>query len=90
MGAHSLFLSFFPFCSSSPITTSIAPDGVGGFAHCALILFLSLALLPCLSLALLCADSAVAGVGICLINVYMDGVVKEVKMGMGRRGVEIA
>ena len=23
----------------------------------------------------------------CLFNVYMDGVMKEVKMGMGRRGV---
>ena len=57
----------FPFCSSFPVYTSIASIGVDGFALCPdpfsfVLSFFSL------FLALLQADPAVVGLGICLIN----------------------
>ena len=62
----------FPFCSTSPVSTSVARGGVRGFILCASIPFLFFALLPCLSfvsfsLALMRADSAVVVIG-CLSN----------------------
>ena len=61
--APSFFLFFlfcFPFCSSSPMSSSVVLDGVGCFTVCASIPFLFFTLLTCLSLALMPADSAVA------------------------------
>ena len=61
------FLVFFrfSFCSSSPVSESIARDGVGGFALCASIPFRYYALFPrlsflSLSLALTRTDPAVS------------------------------
>ena len=67
----------FSFCTSSPMNGSFAWVGVGGFSLCALIYFLSsvfsLVFPFCLSfLALMRADTAVSGLGVCLINIYLN------------------
>ena len=63
---HSVSFFCFPFCSSSPMSTSIAQDGVGGFTLCALIPFLLFTLLTSLSffslsLAMMSGDPELAG-----------------------------
>ena len=61
-------VSFFSFCSFSPMSASFGRVGLGGFASCASILFRSFALLTrlsflYLSLVLTRADHAMSGVG---------------------------
>ena len=64
-----LFVLFcFPFCFSSPMSASIARDGVGCFTLCTSIPFLFLFSFLYLYSALMRADPAVAGVSIRLIN----------------------
>ena len=59
LGVHSLFLSFFlsfvshSVLSSSPMSASIAQNGLRGFPLCASIPFLFLALILCLSSVLM-------------------------------------
>ena len=52
---------YFPFCSSSPISTSIARDLFGCFTLCSSFPFLFFTLLTFLSLALMGAGLATAG-----------------------------
>ena len=66
----------FPFCSSSPMSASVALDGIGCFTLCASTPFLSFALLIflsfffSLSLTLMRADLAVVGFRY-LNNIYI-------------------
>ena len=65
----SFFVFFcFPFCSSSPVSASVAWDGIGCFTLCASIPFLFFPLLAFLSLALMRADPALAGIDSGIIN----------------------
>ena len=64
----SSFMFYIPFCSSSPVSTSVAWDGVGCLTLCASIPFLFFLLLAFLFLALMYADPASAGIGSHIIN----------------------
>ena len=75
LGARSLFLFCFPFCSSFPMSASIPRDVVRGFTLCASTHFFFFALLTCLpflslSLTLMRVNFAVVGVCIRPLCLY--------------------